>query len=274
MSQQAILDRCKEVVAKAKELYGLDLSQVHVSFDLRGRCAGMAHGGRTYKVRFNRDMLTREAFDHVLNATVPHEYAHIICFMNPRLGRNHDSGWERVCIALGGSGATRHQEEVVYGNGTTYEYTSTTGQAIRVSERRHRSIQAGRTLHYRKGGGTLHKDCAHSIVGVLGQTLAAPVVKKAVTTPAAVQTVTVPPVYATMLTGAVPRQTAVLPVATAYAGESKASISRRIMSVGYRAGKTYEQIIAEMIAANGYNRQLARATYKANYARAGVPESF
>lgn len=32
----------------------------------------------------------------------------------------------------------------------------------------------------------------------------------------------------------------------------------------------YEAIIAEMIATNGYDRQLARGTYKANYVKAGA----
>src|SRR5574337_453766 len=100
---QLILDKCNEVVAKARELYGLDLSKVQIRMDLRGRAAGVAmRRGGIYTVRFNRDMMTREAFDHVLNNTVPHEFAHIVCFMNPSLGKNHDYGWARVCERLGG----------------------------------------------------------------------------------------------------------------------------------------------------------------------------
>ncbi len=63
--QQQILDKCKEVVAKCKELYGMDLSAVRVSFDLRGRPAGRAHAkrfgarGDECTVKFNRDMHTR-----------------------------------------------------------------------------------------------------------------------------------------------------------------------------------------------------------------------
>ena len=120
--QQQILDKCKAVFAEAQRLYGLDMSHVGIRFDLKGRAAGQAcRRGGQYYMRFNRDMLTREAFNHVINNTVPHEIAHIACYMNPMLGSNHNSGWERVCLALGGTGASKHNEEVVYGKGTTYE---------------------------------------------------------------------------------------------------------------------------------------------------------
>jgi hypothetical protein len=57
-------------------------------------------------------------------------------------------------------------------------------------------------------------------------------------------------------------------------GESKAAISRRIMLSGFRAGHSYETIINAMIAANGYDRQLARGTFKANAPKIGIPASF
>lgn len=57
-------------------------------------------------------------------------------------------------------------------------------------------------------------------------------------------------------------------------GESKAATSRRIMLAGYRAGQSYETIISAMIAANGYDRQLARGTFKANAPKIGIPSTF
>ena len=61
---------------------------------------------------------------------------------------------------------------------------------------------------------------------------------------------------------------------TQMTGESKAAISRRIMLSGFKGGKSYEEIIAAMQAANGYDRQLARGTFKANAHKVGIPESF
>jgi hypothetical protein len=64
----------------------------------------------------------------------------------------------------------------------------------------------------------------------------------------------------------------VQPVQRVTTGESKAAVSRRIMLSGHQAGQSYEQIIQAMMFANGYDRQLARATYKANAAKVGVPQ--
>lgn len=63
----------------------------------------------------------------------------------------------------------------------------------------------------------------------------------------------------------------ITPVAKAPKAPSKAEISREIMTRLNKEGKTYEEIIAEMQRVNGYDRQLARGTYKANYVKAGVP---
>jgi len=272
--------RCGEMVEKIKALYGMDLSQVRISFDLRGRSAGKAGGrgyrlpGASYYVKFNRDMLTREAFEHVIQDTVPHEYAHVVCFMDPSKGKNHDYGWARVCRELGGSGARTHNEDVVYGKGLTYEYTTDRGHKVRLSDKRHRYIQTGGTLRYKHGKGAVTQLCAHSVVGVRGQTLAAPIVRAAPNHPAVIEAAVrapfVPP--APTWVAPAPVQRVVQPVQRHTAGESKAATSRRIMLSGHQGGQSYEQIIAAMMLANGYDRQLARATYKANAAKVGVPQ--
>jgi len=287
-----IQERCKVAFAKAKELYGLDLSNVGIRFDLKGRAAGMAcmrgvRGAPHFYMRFNRDMLTREAFEHQLNNTVPHEVAHIVCFMNPKLGRNHDSGWESICIALGGTGLTRHQEKVVMGKGTTYEYTTDRGHKVRIGDRHHKYVQGGGKLTCRKGKGSVNQFCSYSIVGMNGRTLANPIVRQAPNAPANIEAAvrSEQPNAEEMARRAVMveelrrRQavrvlTPVVAARPAATGESKAAISRRIMLAGYKAGKAYETIIAEMIAANDYDRQLARGTFKANAPKVGIPASF
>jgi predicted SprT family Zn-dependent metalloprotease len=275
--QQQIIEKCKEVIAKAKELYGIDMQGVRVSFDLRGRVAGKA-GGRGYRmlatsyfVKFNRDMLTREAFDHLLNETVPHEFAHVVCFMNPTLGKAHDYGWARVCRALGGSGARTHSEDVVYGNGLTYEYTTDRGHKVRLSEKKHAAIQRGVVLTYRKGMGRVTAQCAHSIVGHQGRTLAAPIEREpqvAPNHPAKIQEAVMWKVFTPVTPVAAPVKT--------YSpefnrGESKASIARAVMLSGHRGGKSYEEIIVAIMFATGHDRQLSRSYYKNNAARVGVP---
>ena len=278
--QQQIIDKCKAVFAKAKELYGLDMSQVGIHFDLKGRAAGMAcRRGNQYFMRFNRDMLTREAFDHVLNDTVPHEVAHIVCFMNRALGSNHDAGWARVCRALGGTGDRTHSEEVVYGKGHTYEYTTDRGHKVRMGDKHHATVQRGIPLRYKNNKGTVTKECAYSIVGVQGRTLAAPIVKVAAKVvpvqaiiPASV------PVVNPLVTAArgsytigVAAPTPRTPATAMPAGASKASIARAIMLAGHTRGETYENVITAIMRATGHDRQLARATYKANCVKVGIP---
>lgn len=292
MSTQQVLERCKVVAARAKELYGLDLDNVRISFDLRGRAAGKAGGrgyrlpGSAYYVKFNRDMLTREAFNHVHDSTVPHEYAHVVCYMKPELGKNHDYGWARVCRALGGTGARTHNEEVVFGKGITYEYTTNRGHQVRVSDKRHRYIQGGGTLRYRRGYGEVTQMCAYSIVGHQGRTLEQPIVKQAPNHPAQIETAVRAAAHdepsaeemarrAAMVEALRRAQQATRPVQPTFAaGQSKAAISRSIMLSGYRAGHSLETIIQAMITANGYDRQLARATFKANASKVGIPASF
>ena len=289
--QQQVIQKCNEVVAKAKELYGVDLSVVRIGFNLKGRVAGWAAmkgrigGPVSYSVRFNYDMLARGCEDtlrDMLEDTVPHELAHIVCFMKPSLGKNHDEGWKRVCEALGGTRARTHKLEVVFGKGTTYEYTTDAGNKVRVNERRHAYIQGGGVLTYKKGLGKVMRGCAYSIVGHQGRTLQAPIVKQADHNPVApVQRITITGTGSELLTKLFPPTAPVVlkvppkaaPVTT-MGGESKAAISRRIMLSGFRGGQSYESIIAAMIAANGYDRQLARGTFKANREKCGIPESF
>jgi SprT protein len=301
--QQQVLNKVKEVTERAKTLYGVDLSVVRIQFNLKGRVAGWAQwkrrlGVSSYLCRFNADMLLRgdpETLDNMLNTVVPHELAHVVCYMKPELGKNHDGGWQRVDRALGGTGKRTHDMEVVAGKGATYEYTTDRGHKVRLGERHHKKVQAGIPLRYRKGLGTVTVGCAYSIVGVNGHTLAQPIVKQAVNHPAqieaAVRAVQPDAVEmarraamvealrrAQVVTNTVRRLELVLtPAVTvrpAAPGESKAAISRRIMLSGFRAGHSYETIINAMIAANGYDRQLARGTFKANAPKIGIPASF
>lgn len=274
--QAQVLTKCKAVFEKAKELYGVDLSKVAIRFDLKGRVGGMACArgsvfARVYHMRFNYDMLLRET-DEMVDVVVPHEIAHIVCFLKPELGRNHDYGWARVCRALGGTGDRTHDMDVVYGKGTTYEYTTDRGHKVRLNDRRHQHVQSGRTLSYRKGLGTVNQQCAYSIVGAGGRSFAAPIVKKvAVTKEVEPATIIGVPYPAPVVVPVQRPAPFVSTVGSSIVGTSKAAISRNIMLTGHRAGHSYEQIITAMMAANGYTRQLARATYLANAAKVGVP---
>lgn len=198
--RRAIEIRCDEIFRKAQALYGVDLSKTAILFNLRGRVAGMAcckrnrfiNGGKAYDLclRFNCDMIAGDGYQHILNDCVPHEIAHLVCYAKPELGSNHDRGWQRVCVALGGNGQRCHTEDVVYARGNTYEYITSTGAKIQVGEKHHIKIQAGAVLavHKRAGGGKVSRASQHYIVGINGRKVHEPVIN-----PAAAPKVVLPP---------------------------------------------------------------------------------
>ena len=119
--KQAIINKVNEVIALGNKVLGVTLPKVDIRFDLKGRAAGMAGGTRSFMqagatnlyVRFNVDhmRLGGQSWEHLLNDTVPHELGHSYCQAFPQLGRNHDAGWKRVCVALGGNGSRCYKQE-------------------------------------------------------------------------------------------------------------------------------------------------------------------
>lgn len=161
-----IVRRVQEVCAMAHTKYNLDLSNLDVRLDLRGKAAGKAgHRGSAYYIRLNVDMIQNESFAAILKDTIPHEIAHIVCFLNPALGANHDKGWKRVCLALGGTGSTTHTEPVTLARKTRkFRYVSTSGREVLISLQRHRAIQGGKLYILNVDGSKLSRLCEYQEV--------------------------------------------------------------------------------------------------------------
>jgi len=158
--QQQVRAKVANLITVANLRYGITLPPIDIRFDLKGRAAGIAgHRNRNYFMRFNTDMMMNEGWDHLINDTVPHELAHIVCFVAPQFGRAHNPGWRRVCRQLGGSGERCHREQVTYAKGRTYVYTTTTGHSVALSEVRHQRVQRGMTYSFR--GGHVDRFCAY-----------------------------------------------------------------------------------------------------------------
>lgn len=192
MQEKMDLVRAKvaTIVEKANQLFGITLPSIQIRFDLRGRTAGQA-GSRfgQYMMRFNRDMLCNEAWDHMINNTVPHEIAHIVCFFKPSLGRNHDQGWKRVCRMLGGNGNRCFSDvdvkaPTVYAKGRTFSYIASTGTVHNVSEKLHKNIQMGRTYTLKACKGKLSKACSYEIYNPAKPLVSKPV-ERSIAPPAA-----------------------------------------------------------------------------------------
>lgn len=167
---QTVRAAAEACIKKAELLYGVDLSMVEIRMDLKGVCAGIAgRDRRGWYLRFNTVMINSNGYDHIINDTVPHEVAHIVCFFKPTLGNNHNRGWARVCQELGGTGERCHNEEIVYAKGKTYEYTCSQGTTIRLSEQRHKRIQQRGVTFNLKKGGQVNKDSSYKVVGISGR---------------------------------------------------------------------------------------------------------
>ena len=164
----AIRVRVTEVLEKARLRYGVALNPT-ISFNLTGRVAGWAGcktcaGQQVYWLKFNSDLIRGEHFNDILNNTISHEIAHLVCFARPELGKNHNRGWKRVCIALGGNGNRTHDFAVTYAHGS-WDYISDTGSTLTVSQIRHTKIQKGAEYRFKHGKGTINRWCRFAETG-------------------------------------------------------------------------------------------------------------
>lgn len=158
-----VKNRVHELCERAEKIFNITMPEVAVKFDLKGAPAGRArrHLGR-YEVSFNAHLMSSDGWDHVFNNTVPHEVAHIVCFVTG-WDSGHGRNWRTVCRALGGNAERCHREQVVYARGRTFVYTTTTGHKVSVSETIHKRIQAGQVREGR-GIGMVHKYCAYEMI--------------------------------------------------------------------------------------------------------------
>lgn len=152
-TQAQIKARVKECIELAKELYGFDVdyNDIDISFKSRGQAAASASckvnrltgEHHSFGLRFSTESANLDS-DEMLNDTVPHEVAHLVCYWKPSLGKNHDYGWRRVCIGLGGTGNRTHSQVLTKGRyKSQYVYRTDSGYEITVGPKVHKSIQLG-----------------------------------------------------------------------------------------------------------------------------------
>lgn len=165
----AIKAKVQDCIRTAEAKFGIKMPYVQIRFDLRGRAAGVA-GMRMgmFYLRFNRNhiALGGKTWEHLLNETVPHEVAHTVCQAFPQYGRNHDAGWKRVCIALGGNGTRCYGENdapEAVAQQRPWVYITTTGHEVRVTSAIHKKIQNQHAGYIMKGGkGRINNQCQYN----------------------------------------------------------------------------------------------------------------
>lgn len=258
---QAMQDQVSRVLAHAEKLYGVKISPT-VSFNLRGRVAGWAgctlcrvtRTASNFRLRFNCELIEGKHFDDMVNNTVPHEIAHLVCYARPDLGSKHDAGWQRVCLALGGDGKRCHTYEVsLRGGGFTYR--ATCGTLLTVSRQIHNKIQQGQSRVLKKTRGRVDRFCAWA---PQGQPLPeVPQMRK-------IAEMVVPQPRATN-----PRPVAPIVPAATQAGDnlSWAEKVRRLIQAHKPQGISQETVISLAVVNLGMTKARARSCVKAHWDR-------
>ena len=142
-----IEERLKETIALAEKLYGINLSELIVRWDLKGFSAGTASltKGSKYEVRFNMEV----PYEHMVNDTIPHEIAHIVTYMKPGRGCDHDAGWRAVCRDLGGTALRCHNLNLTPARKLrSFLYQDSLGNAAELTTIRHNKLQKGKVSRY------------------------------------------------------------------------------------------------------------------------------
>lgn len=244
--------RTLKVIRKAMDLYDVpELEFAKIRFDIRGhRIAGQAwHEFGTYGLRFHPKACAEHLVE-ILNNTIPHEVAHLVTFANRTLGYNHNRGWKRICMALGGNstrchsldlgGPSKEQRAIARRARRPYVYTDTYGVIHHLTKQRHKKIVAG-VIYGVRGGARIHNSCDYSIIRT-------------------------------------PKPTKVKVVRTSQqrfckttGRKSKADIVRSLIKLHYVPGPDHlndDQIIAKIMGTCNFKRGLAKAYFNNNLAKA------
>ena len=164
--KQQVIDKVNQLRDIVKERWGIDLGDIRVEFNLKGGTVGLAtsFGPKANTLKFNpKVMLDDAGWNHIINYTVAHEVAHLVCFADPSMGRNHNAGWQRVCVRLGGSGQRlAHGIKVEPARKVRkFAYVATCGTAVVLTSVRHNRIQRGEVYTFRNTGGKLDRSCTY-----------------------------------------------------------------------------------------------------------------
>jgi len=98
-----VQDLALNYIACASRIYKKTFISIPITFDLRGKCAGMyRRNGREKLIRFN-PWLFAKYYQQSIEQTIPHEVAHYItdCLWPFRRVKPHGKEWKSVMQALG-----------------------------------------------------------------------------------------------------------------------------------------------------------------------------
>ncbi len=103
IQKQQVLDATSRCMKRASKLFDLSYIKIPVSFDLRGRAAGMYQVRKQIKrIRYNPWIFSRH-YQENLTETVPHEVAHYVAdrLFGLKNIRPHGKEWQVIMRSLG-----------------------------------------------------------------------------------------------------------------------------------------------------------------------------
>jgi len=166
MSRQEIIQQVEHFRTIAEEKLGISLPEISVDFDLYDS-ETMGQAVNT-TITLNLDHKCHQDANQLLNDTIPHEVAHVVCNVYPQFGCDHDEGWKNVCKLFGIMGnatIVEINDRGVHGSRKRgYVYTNTLGKQVAVSRKMHMRIQdqVNRSTSFVcLGGGEITHDCPY-----------------------------------------------------------------------------------------------------------------
>lgn len=143
MTHRTATQEIQDCLALARSLFNFDV-HVNVRIENMGRGGGEARWGREgYTLRLNEQLLQSQ-YDDERRETIAHEVAHLVCYVFPALGKNHNAGWKRVCIALGGNGSRCHSLPLQKARRTRRAIYQVGAREVEVGLTHHKRLQTGR----------------------------------------------------------------------------------------------------------------------------------
>jgi predicted SprT family Zn-dependent metalloprotease len=148
-----------EVKVLAEKIYGINCGLLKLKTTLVGTSAGLAtmafpKGLPKLEINLNINAIngTDEQRDHVINNTIAHEMAHIVNYLLPSSGNNHNRGWQRVCRNLGGDGNATYSVKKVGNISSSVKYLyEVNGNRVFMGKIRHNRTQRRSTVYYYSG---------------------------------------------------------------------------------------------------------------------------
>jgi len=150
MSDADLLRAAQQRIAELCTRYRITLPSV--SLDLRGRCAGQAHGGdHRHHIKLNA-VLFRDNFAEFLAQTIPHELCHLWHHQLGLTGRPHGREWQALMQKMNVPPRRCHRYDTTRARiRTVSRYTYHCAcQTHAVSAVLHHRMQRGQTYRCRK----------------------------------------------------------------------------------------------------------------------------